>query len=261
MKRFFTLLVMGLLSHGFGLSQQIPDLVAQHGYADMILVNGKIVTMDDWSIVPNTPGHIFQSMAIKGTKIMALGTNTEMRALAGPQTRLVDVRGKTVIPGLIQTHYHLFGAAASRYGPEVGLVDPSVRLTVVAEDSPEATSRKLRESILNAIRVQSIPKGNWISVRLREGPENLPGTNRIWLYGSSINRRSIQLDSAVPDHPTVINAGQSGIFNQAAISEITKVFPDWAESTDLENRPGAARDGYAAVPELQGMTFSYWWRD
>ncbi len=59
----------------------------------------------------------------------------------------------------------------------------------------------------------------------------------------------------------MINAGQSGIYNQAAISEITEVFPDWAESTDLENRPGAARDGYAAVPELQGMTFSYWWRD
>ena len=261
MKRLFTLFVLGLLSHGFGLSQQIPDLVAQHGYADMILVNGKIVTMDDWSVVPNTPGHIFQSMAIKGKKIMALGTDAEMRALAGPQTRVTDVRGKTVIPGLIQTHYHLFGSAASRYGPEVGLVDPSVRLTVVAEDSPEATSRKLRDSIVNAIRVQNIPEGDWISVRLQEGPENLPGTNRIWLYGSSINRRTIQLDSAVPDHPTVINAGQSGIFNEAAISEITEVFPDWAESTDLENRPGAARDGYAAVPELQGMTFSYWWRN
>ncbi len=91
MKRFFTLLVMGLLSHGFGLSQQIPDLVAQHGYADMILVNGKIVTMDDWSIVPNTPGNIFQSMAIKGKKIMALGTNAEMRALAGPQTHLFEL--------------------------------------------------------------------------------------------------------------------------------------------------------------------------
>ena len=152
MKRLFTLFVLGLLSHGFGLSQQIPDLVAQHGYADMILVNGKIVTMDDWSVVPNTPGHIFQSMAIKGKKIMALGTDAEMRALAGPQTRVTDVRGKTVIPGLIQTHYHLFGSAASRYGPEVGLVDPSVRLTVVAEDSPEATSRKLRDSIVNAIR-------------------------------------------------------------------------------------------------------------
>jgi hypothetical protein len=261
MKRLLTLFVLGLLMNGFGLSQQIPDAVAQHGYADTVLTNGKIVTMDDWSIVPNTPGHIFQSMAIKGNKIMALGSDAEMRELAGPATRFIDVRGKTVIPGLIQTHYHLFGPAATKYGPQVGLSDPSIQLTVEAASSPEATSKKLRESILNAIRVQSIPKGQWISVRLTEGPENLPGTNRIWLYGSEINRRTILLDRSVPDHPVVINARQSGIFNEAAIKLMKDVYPDWEESTDLENRPGSAMDGYAAVPELQGITFSFWWRD
>ena len=261
MKRLLTLFVLGLLMNGFGLSQQIPDAVAQHGYADTVLTNGKIVTMDDWSIVPNTPGHIFQSMAIKGNKIMALGSDAEMRELAGPATRFIDVRGKTVIPGLIQTHYHLFGPAATKYGPQVGLADPSIQLTVEAASSPEATSKKLRESILNAIRVQSIPKGQWISVRLTEGPENLPGTNRIWLYGSEINRRTILLDRSVPDHPVVINARQSGIFNEAAIKLMKEVYPDWEESTDLENRPGSAMDGYAAVPELQGITFSFWWRD
>ncbi len=261
MKRLLTLFVLGLLMHGFGLSQQIPDLVAKHGYADTVLINGKIVTMDDWSIVPNTPGHIFQSMAIKGNKILSLGTDAEMRNLAGPATRFIDVRGKTVIPGLIQTHYHLFGPAASRYGPQVGLVDPSVQLTVEAASSPESTSTKLRESILNAIQVQRVPKGKWISVRLTEGPDNLPGTNRIWLYGSSINRRTIQLDRAVPDNPVVINARQSGIFNEAAIQLMKEVYPDWEESTDLENRPGAAMDGYAAVPELQGISFSFWWKD
>ncbi len=261
MKRLLTLFILGLLMHGFGLSQQIPDLVAKHGYADTVLINGKIVTMDDWSIVPNTPGHIFQSMAIKGNKILTLGTDAEMRKLAGPATRFIDLRGKTVIPGLIQTHYHLFGPAASRYGPQVGLVDPSVQLTVEAASSPESTSSKLRESILNAIRVQRVPKGKWISVRLTEGPDNLPGTNRIWLYGSSINRRTIQLDRAVPDNPVVINARQSGIFNEAAIQLMKEVYPDWEESTDLENRPGAAMDGYAAVPELQGISFSLWWKD
>jgi len=244
-----------------GLSQQVPELVAEHGYADMVVSNGKIVSMDDWSTTPDTPGNIYRSMAIKGKKIMALGTDAEMRRLAGPNTEFVDVQGHTVIPGLIQTHYHLFGPAASRYGPEVGLLDPSVQLTVEAGDSPEATSKKLRDAILNAIRVQNIPKGKWISVRLTEGPGNMPGTNRIWFYGSEINRRTVQMDTAVPDHPVVINARQSGLFNEAAIKLVKEVFPDWEDSTDLENRPGAARDGYAAVPELQGMTFSYWWRD
>ncbi len=261
MRRFLTLCVLVLLFQGVGLSQQVPELVAEHGYADMVVTNGKIVSMDDWSTTPDTPGNIYQSMAIKGKKIMSLGTDAEMRALAGPTTRFVDVQGHTVIPGLIQTHYHLFGPAASRYGPDVGLIDPSVQLTIEAADSPEATSKKLRDAILNAIRIQNIPKGEWISVRLTENPNNLPGTNRIWFYGSQINRRTIQLDTAVPDHPVVINARQSGVFNEAAIQLVTEVFPDWGDSTDLENRPGSARDGYAAVPELQGMTFAYWWKD
>ena len=261
MQRLLTLCALVVLFQGAGLAQQVPELVAEHGYADMVVTNGKIVSMDDWSTTPDTPGNIYQSMAIKGKKIMAMGSAAEMRRLSGPNTQFVDVQGHTVIPGLIQTHYHLFGPAASRYGPEVGLIDPSVQLTVEAGDSPEVTSKKMRDAILNAIRVQNIPKGTWISLRLTEGPNNLPGTNRIWFYGSEINRRTVQLDSAVPDHPVVINARQSGLFNEAAIRLVKEVFPDWEESTDLENRPGAAMDGYAAVPELQGMTFSYWWRN
>ena len=100
-----TLVLVVLISQGFIFCQQVPEWVAEQGYADMILINGKIVTMDDWSIVPNTPGRIVEAMAIKGKKIMALGTNHQMRELAGPATRFVDVGGKAVIPGLIQTHY------------------------------------------------------------------------------------------------------------------------------------------------------------
>ncbi|TDI08832.1 MAG: hypothetical protein E2P08_04030, partial [Acidobacteria bacterium] len=99
-----TLSLVFLLGFGPVLAQQLPDLVAEHGYADMILVNGKIAAMDDRSSTPNSAGQFFQAMAIKGKRIMALGTDAEMRRLAGPNTRLVDVGGKTVLPGLIQTH-------------------------------------------------------------------------------------------------------------------------------------------------------------
>jgi len=225
MRRLLTLCALALLLQGAGLSQQVPDLVAEHGYADMVLTNGKIVSMDDWSTTPDTPGNIYQSMAIKGKKIMALGSDGEMRRLSGPNTRFVDVEGHTVIPGLIQTHYHLFGPAASRYGPEVGLIDPSVQLTVEAADSPEATSKKMRDALLNAIRVQNIPKGTWISLRLTENPNNLPGTNRIWFYGSEINRRTVQLDSAIPDHPVVINARQSGLSTRRRFDWSRRCFP------------------------------------
>ncbi|MDA2934678.1 amidohydrolase family protein [Acidobacteria bacterium AH-259-D05] len=240
-------------------SQQLPPLVAEQGYADTIVVNGKIVTMDDRSSVPNTPGHIVDAMAIKGKRIMAVGSDAEMRELAGPKTRFVDVGDRTVIPGLIQTHYHLFGGAAREYGPQVGLVDSSVKLTVVAETTAEATAKKIRDTIVNAIRVQQLPRGQWITVDLREGPENRRATTYTWLYLGNINRR--QIDSGTEGYPVLVKTGLQGVFNTTAINEFKKVFPDWEESTDMENRPGAGRDGYAAVPEIQGLSFSYWWKD
>ncbi len=258
-RTFFTILIFLWVSQGWGLAQQLPELVAQQGYADLVLINGKIVTMDDRSITPNSPGQTVEAMAIKGKRIMALGTSEEMRRLAGPRTRFVDVEERTVIPGLIQTHYHIFTGAARKYGPQLGFVDPSTKLTVVTETTPEATARKIRETILNAIQVQQLPKGQWITVDLREGPENRAATTRSWLYLGKINRR--QFDDAIQDHPIVLKGRAVGLFNAAAIAEFKKVFPDWDESTDLENRPGSALDGYIAVPELSGLSFELWWKD
>ncbi|MFB3141961.1 MAG: hypothetical protein ACE1Z2_04040, partial [Acidobacteriota bacterium] len=258
-RTFFTVLFLLGVSSGPGLAQQLPELVAEQGYADLVLINGKIVTMDDRSITPNSPGQTVEAMAIKGKRIMALGTQEEMRRLAGPRTRFVDVQGRTVIPGLIQTHYHIFTGAARKYGPQLGLVDPSTKLIVVTETTPEATARKIRDTILNAIQVQQLPKGQWITVDLREGPENRAATTRSWLYLGRINRR--QFDTAIPDHPIVLKGRAVGLFNAAAIAEFKKVFPDWEESTDLENRPGSAADGYIAVPELSGLSFELWWKD
>jgi hypothetical protein len=48
------------------------SLGASQAYADLILVNGKVVSMDDPTIVPNTPDNIYQAMAVKGQRIMAL---------------------------------------------------------------------------------------------------------------------------------------------------------------------------------------------
>ncbi|MBI2822157.1 MAG: amidohydrolase family protein [Acidobacteria bacterium] len=240
-------------------AQDRPALVDAVGYADMILVNGKIVSMDDRSAVPDTPGHIYQAMAIKGEKIMALGTNDEMRRLGGAQTQVVDMGGKTVIPGLIQPHYHLFGPAANKYGPQLGLVDPSVKLTVVAEKTAEATARKLRDTIVNAIEVQKLPKGQWITVDLQEGKENRRGTTFSWLYLGNINRR--HLDSGTENNPVLVKTGLQGVLNTVAVAEIKKEFPGWDDSTDLENRPGSSANGYVAVPEIGGLTFEYWWQD
>ncbi len=88
---FLTLALIFMIGFGPVLAQQLPDLVAAQGYADMILVNGKIAAMDDRSSTPDSAGQFFQAMAIKGKRIMALGTDAEMRRLAGPQTRFAQV--------------------------------------------------------------------------------------------------------------------------------------------------------------------------
>jgi hypothetical protein len=258
-KFLFLPILFIILMTGVGISQEVPELVDEMGYADTILVNGKIVTMDDRSIVPNTPGNIVQAMAIKGKRIMALGSTAEMQTLAGSNTRTIDLDQKTVIPGLIQTHYHLFSSAAKTYGPQYGLTDPSIKLNIVADETVEGTAKKVREAVLNAIQVQKIPEGEWISVSVGEAPENLPGTNRTWFYVGSLNRR--QLDAATPDHPVIVTGTIGGYFNAKAIELFKNIFSDWEESTDLETGPGSAMNGYLAVPEQGALSFEYWWRD
>ena len=72
--------------------------------ADTILINGKIVTVDDQF-------RTVQAVAIQRDHIVATGGNDEIQKLKGPATRLIDVQGRTVIPGLIDNHAHYMRAA------------------------------------------------------------------------------------------------------------------------------------------------------
>jgi hypothetical protein len=79
--------------------------------ADMMLLNGRIVTLDDTS-------SITEALAITGDRITATGSDDQMRKLAGADTTIVDLGGRTVIPGLIDSHIHLI-RAGFRYANEV----------------------------------------------------------------------------------------------------------------------------------------------
>jgi predicted amidohydrolase YtcJ len=92
-------IVLTVLSAAQMLSPQAPA-------PDLVLVNGKIVTVDDrFAIV--------QAVAIQGDRFTATGGNQDIGALAGPNTRRIDLRGRTVIPGLIDNHMHLLRAAST----------------------------------------------------------------------------------------------------------------------------------------------------
>ena len=79
--------------------------------ADIVLVNGRIVTLDETS-------SISEALAIAAGRIAATGSADEMRKLAGPATKIIDLNGRTVIPGLIDSHIHSI-RAGFRYAGEV----------------------------------------------------------------------------------------------------------------------------------------------
>lgn len=71
--------------------------------ADVILANGRVVTLDQRS-------RIVDSIAVRGERILAVGSADEVRATGGPATWTIDLGGRTVIPGLIDSHIHAIRA-------------------------------------------------------------------------------------------------------------------------------------------------------
>ncbi len=78
--------------------------VARAQAPDIVLVNGKIVTVDDRFTIA-------QALAIRGQRIVKVGSTAEIERLKGPPTRVIDLAGRTVIPGLIDNHAHWVRAA------------------------------------------------------------------------------------------------------------------------------------------------------
>src|SRR5262245_60387477 len=80
-----------------------PALAQEPG---ILLVNGRIHTLDAKSTVA-------EALAIRGERILAVGSTARMKRLIGKSTRVVDLGGRTVIPGLIDSHMHAIRAALS----------------------------------------------------------------------------------------------------------------------------------------------------
>jgi predicted amidohydrolase YtcJ len=141
--------------------------------ADIILVNGKIVTVDDRFTIA-------QAVAIQGQRIVAVGGSGEIRKLAGGGTRVIDLKGKTVIPGLIDNHSHWIRAA---------------ELDELRFDG--VTSRKQALKMV-ADRLRAARPGEWVAVlggwseeQFNDDPRGFP---------------LAELDQIAPDNPVVLQA-------------------------------------------------------
>ncbi len=97
------ILVLVWGSHAVALAQEAPppEILA---YADLILHNGKVLTADDSFTVGD-------AVAIREGRVLAVGNSARILRMKGPRTRVMDLQGKTVTPGFIDTHFHLHNYA------------------------------------------------------------------------------------------------------------------------------------------------------
>ncbi len=97
MKSLHSTLVTALLLASHGLAH------AADAKADLIYYGGQVVTIND--LQPEA-----EAVAVRGGRIVAVGYSDQVMKLKGPQTKVVDLAGKTMIPGLIDSHGHVFGS-------------------------------------------------------------------------------------------------------------------------------------------------------
>ena len=155
-------------------------------YPDLILAGGKVFTADStrpWA----------QAVAITGDRIVAVGQTVEVAELAGPDTRVIPLDGKVVIPGINDAHDHAGGA---EYG---------VAFSVDKSPMPDPALDRVA-STLRAV-ARRTPRGTWLHAVV--GPRMLG-------YGAA---GRAALDRAAPDNPVLLSAwtGHGVVLNSAAL--------------------------------------------
>jgi predicted amidohydrolase YtcJ len=168
------------------LAVALAPAVAQAQAPDTILVKGKIVTVDDRFTIA-------QALAIKGGRIAKVGTSAEIEALKGPATRVIDLNGRTVIPGLIDNHAHWVRAAEH----------DELRFDGV-------TSRQRALEML-AQRVRTTPAGEWIVV--------LGGWSEEQFTDEPKGFPLEELDRIAPNNPVVLQA----VYNHSYLNSVALV--------------------------------------
>ena len=111
--RVSCLLAIFLLGIGLSWAQSAQNLPPEVlAYPDLVFYNGQVLTADD-------AFSIAQAIAVRDEKILAVGTNDRIRAMVGPQTRSIDLKGKTMTPGFIDTHFHFNNTAERGLIPRI----------------------------------------------------------------------------------------------------------------------------------------------
>jgi hypothetical protein len=150
--------------------------------ADLVLLGGSVVTLSEAGVA--------EGIAIRGDRIVAVGSSSEVRAYVGPETRVVELDGRSVIPGLADNHFHGIGG-----GPGVDLS----RTRSIADVVEAVAARAAETRAGEVIRTNS----DWHEGQLAE--QTLPYRD--------------DLDRATSDHAVVVvRGGHEYILNSAALA-------------------------------------------
>ncbi|HEX7450070.1 MAG TPA: amidohydrolase [Pirellulales bacterium] len=158
-----------------------PALAADE--ADLILHHGRVVTVDD-----NFAIH--QAVAVKGGRVLRTGDDEQVLQCKGANTRLVDLAGKMVLPGLIDSHVHPVGASMHEFD------HPVPDMETVADVLAYIRSR-----------AEALDEGQWIVVR------------QVFITRLKEQRypTKAELDEAAPRHPVVFSTGPDASANSLAL--------------------------------------------
>ncbi|MBN2336199.1 amidohydrolase family protein, partial [Candidatus Bathyarchaeota archaeon] len=185
--------------------------------ADMVLVNGKIITVDE-------KDSVVEAVAIREGKFVAVGSSDDIKRLAGDGTLVVDLKGGTAMPGIIDSHTH-----------------------------PSHIAAKFLQVDCRAPPVRNIPE--ILAMFKTKAKELCPGK---WVQGANFNDSKLEewrhitrweLDEVAPDNPVILTSdtGHQCIVNSRAL-EVAKI------TRDTPDPPGGEleRDGEG---ELTGLLY------
>jgi len=202
------LLILGINVNAQITGNTVPEKILH--YADTIVINGKIVTMDNKEILSDDPGSIFQAMALRDGKILDLGSNEYIRTLAGPSTRIMDVKGKTVIPGLIETHVHpestLSSTPSVQEQRDAYELAPGLHSAFIVEDNPADTLDLISEML----REFPPEPGEWVHINLlTDGTKRYPEMSSVTdgIYNHNIFTLE-DVTRLLPNNPAVLQNGR-----------------------------------------------------
>ena len=168
--------------------------------ADLALINGKIVTMDPKESVA-------EAVAVKFGRLAKVGRNRDVKPLIGEETEVIDLKGRTVVPGLIDSHCHMMAVGASR------------KLNVdLSEEAGVHSIADLVDRLKQ--RAEKTSKGGWV-LGYQEDDSKLAEKRHPTRW---------ELDRASAEHPIILSTvgGHFSVANSYAFKQagVTKDTPD-----------------------------------